>query len=211
MKKLSLISLLLLLINTIAMADELLELQQNPNNWVMPAGNYNNQRYSKLDQINKDNVQDLKMTWSFSTGVLHGHEGNTLIIDDTMYVHTPFPNNVFALDLNNDGAIKWAYKPKQNADETVSHMCCDTVNRGLAYANGKIFLNQADTTLVALDMHTGKVIWQHQRDDPKRGATSTGAAHVFNDKVLVGISGGDYGIRGYIKAYDLNGNEQWQV
>lgn len=141
------------------MAGELLELQQNPNNWVMPAGNYNNQRYSKLDQINKDNVADLKMAWSFSTGVLGGHEGNTLIIDGTMYVHTPFPNNVFALDLHNEGFIKWSYKPKQDYDETVDHMCCDTVNRGLAYGDGKIFLNQADTTLVALDMHTGKVIW----------------------------------------------------
>lgn len=210
MKKLALV-LPLLLINTLAVADELLKLQQNPNNWVMPAGNYNNQRYSQLDQINKDNVADLKMAWSFSTGVLHGHEGNTLIIDGTMYVHTPFPNNVFALDLNNDGAIKWSYKPTQDVDETVPVMCCDTVNRGLAYGDGKIFLNQADTTLVALDMDTGKVMWQHQRDDPKRGATSTGAAHVFNDKVLVGISGGDYGIRGYIKAYDLNGKPQWQV
>jgi PQQ-dependent dehydrogenase (methanol/ethanol family) len=208
MKRLVLI-LPLLLTNTLAIADELLELQQNPNNWVMPAGNYNNQRYSKLDQINKDNVQDLKMAWSFSTGVLHGHEGNTLIIDGTMYVHTPFPNNVFAIDAYWYGAIKWKYSPKQNLNETA--MCCDTVNRGLAYADGKIFLNQADTTLVALDMHTGNVIWQHQRDDPKRGATSTGAAHVFTDKVLVGISGGDYGIRGYIKAYDLDGKEQWQV
>ncbi|WP_289286475.1 PQQ-binding-like beta-propeller repeat protein, partial [Methylophaga sp. UBA3991] len=149
----------------LAVADELLEMQKDPNNWVMPAGNYANQRYSQLSQINKDNVKDLNMAWSFSTGVLRGHEGNALIIDGTMYVHTPFPNIVFALDLNNDGAIKWKYEPKQNYDETVPVMCCDTVNRGLSYADGKIFLNQADTTLVALNAEDGKVVWSDKRDD----------------------------------------------
>ena len=192
------------------LADELLTMQENADNWVMPAGNYNNHRYSKLTQINKDNVANLKMAWAFSTGVLRGHEGNTLVIDDAIYVHTPFPNNVFSLSLNNDGAINWSYKPKQNHDETVAVMCCDVVNRGLAYADGKLFLNQADTTLVALDINTGKEIWKHQRDDPKRGATSTGAPHVFKDKILVGISGGEFGVRGYIKAYNLDGQEQWQ-
>ena len=188
-------------------ADELATMQENEANWVMPAGDYKNQRYSELTQINKDNVKDLNMAWSFSTGVLRGHEGNSLVIDGTMYVHTAFPNIVFALDLNNDGAIKWKYEPKQNYDETVPVMCCDTVNRGLSYGDGKIFLNQADTTLVALDMNNGDVIWSHKRDDPKRGATSTAAAHVFKDKVLVGISGGEFGVRGYIKAYDLDGKE----
>lgn len=191
------------------MADEIATMQENENNWVSAAGNYNNQRYSKLAQINKDNVADLKMAWTFSTGVLRGHEGNSLVIDGTMYVHTAFPNIVFALDLNNEGAIKWKYEPKQNYDETVPVMCCDTVNRGLAYGDGKIFLNQADTTLVALDMTSGAVVWSHKRDDAKRGATSTAAAHVFDDKVLVGISGGEFGVRGYIKAYDLAGAEKW--
>ena len=188
-------------------ADELATMQENEANWVMPAGDYKNQRYSELTQINKDNVTDLNMAWSFSTGVLRGHEGNSLVIDGTMYVHTAFPNIVFALDLNNDGAIKWKYEPKQNYDETVPVMCCDTVNRGLSYGDGKIFLNQADTTLVALNATDGSVVWSDKRDDPKRGATSTAAAHVFKDKVLVGISGGEFGVRGYIKAYDLDGKE----
>jgi PQQ-dependent dehydrogenase (methanol/ethanol family) len=191
----------------LAVADELATMQENANNWVMPAGDYKNQRYSELTQINKDNVKDLNMAWSFSTGVLRGHEGNSLVIDGTMYVHTAFPNIVFALDLDNDGAIKWKYEPKQNYDETVPVMCCDTVNRGLSYGDGKIFLNQADTTLVALDMNTGKPVWSHKRDDAKRGATSTGAAHVFKDKVLVGISGGEFGVRGYVKAYSIDGKE----
>ena len=192
-------------------ADELIDMQKNANNWVMPAGNYANTRYSELTQITKDNVKDLKMAWSFSTGVLRGHEGNALIMDGTMYVHTAFPNIVFALDLNNDGAIKWKYEPKQNYDETVPVMCCDTVNRGLSYGDGKIFLNQADTTLVALDMETGEVVWSDKRDDPKVGATSTAAAHVFKDKIIVGISGGEFGVRGYVQAYDLDGNVQYKA
>lgn len=202
--------LIALFIHNIVIADELISMQENKYNWVMPAGNYNNQRYSELSQINKDNVIDMTSTWSFSTGILRGHEGSTLVIDGTLYLHTPFPNEVLALDLNVDGAIKWTYKPKQNHDETVPVMCCDIVNRGLAYADGKLFLNQADTTLVALDINTGKKVWKHQRDDPKRGATSTGAPHVFKDKVLVGISGGEFGVRGYIKAYSLDGQEKWQ-
>lgn len=192
-------------------ADELQKLQDDPANWVMPAGNYNNQRYSSLHQINKKNIKKLNMAWSFSTGVLRGHEGNSLIIDDTLYIHTPFPNIVYALDLNNDGAIKWKYEPKQSYDETVPVMCCDTVNRGLAYADGKIFLNQADTTLVALDMNTGNVVWSDKRDDPTTGATSTGAAFVFKDTVLVGISGSEFGIRGYVQAYDLQGNVKYKA
>ncbi|SFJ76725.1 methanol/ethanol family PQQ-dependent dehydrogenase [Methylophaga sulfidovorans] len=208
LKTLSL-AMMTLAVPGLATADELLEMQKNPNNWVMPAGNYNNQRYSELTQINKDNVKDLNMAWSFSTGVLRGHEGNSLVIGDTMYVHTPFPNIVYALDLNNDGAMKWKYEPKQNYDETVPVMCCDTVNRGLSYGDGKIFLNQADTTLVALDAKNGKVVWSDQRGDPKKGETSTGAAFVVKDKVLVGISGGEFGVRGYIKAYSLDGKEQY--
>jgi len=192
-------------------ADELIDMQKNANNWVMPAGDYANTRYSELTQITKDNVKDLNMAWSFSTGVLRGHEGNALVMDGTMYVHTAFPNIVFALDLNNDGAIKWKYEPKQNYDETVPVMCCDTVNRGLSYGDGKIFLNQADTTLVALDMETGEVVWSDKRDDPKVGATSTAAAHVFDDKIIVGISGGEFGVRGYVQAYDLDGNVQYKA
>jgi PQQ-dependent dehydrogenase (methanol/ethanol family) len=198
-------------VSGLAHADELALMQTNANNWVMPAGNYANQRYSELTQINKDNVADLKMAWSFSTGVLRGHEGNSLVIDGTMYVHTPFPNIVYALDLNNDGAMKWKYEPKQNYDETVPVMCCDTVYRGLSYGDGKIFLNQADTTLVALDAATGKAVWSDKRDDAKRGATSTSAAHVFKDKVLVGISGGEFGVRGYIDAYTLDGKKLYRA
>ena len=124
--------------------DQLIQLSKDANQWVMPAGDYANTRYSTLDQINKDNVKNLRPVWTFSTGVLRGHEGGPLVIGDVMYLSTPFPNNVFALDLNNNGRILWKYEPKQDPT-VIPVMCCDTVNRGVAYGDGKIFLHQADT------------------------------------------------------------------
>lgn len=191
--------------------EELLKMQKNAADWVMPTGDYANQRFSTLNQINAGNVGNLKVAWTFSTGVLRGHEGGPLIIGDTMYVHTPFPNKVYALDLNNDGAIKWSYEPKQDTD-TIPVMCCDTVNRGTAYADGKIFLHQADTTLVALDAKTGKVVWSVVNGDPKRGETGTSVPFIVKDKVLVGISGGEFGVRGSITAYDIKtGKRDWRA
>ena len=181
----------------------LLELQKDPNQWVMPAGNYSSTRFSTLDQINASNVKDLQVAWTFSTGVLRGHEGGPLVLGDVMYVHTPFPNKVFALDLNNDGKILWKYEPRQDSS-VIPVMCCDTVNRGLAYADGKIFLSQADTTLVALDAKTGAKVWSVVNGDPSKGSTSTAAPMVVKDKVYVGISGGEFGVRGYLTAYNIN-------
>src|ERR1700751_3457576 len=190
--------------------DELIKLTKDPNQWVMPTGNYANWRYSELNQINKDNAKNLRPLWTFSTGVLRGHEGGPLVIGDIMYVHTPFPNNVFALDLNHNGQILWKYEPKQDPT-VIPVMCCDTVNRGLAYAEDKIFLQQADTTLVALDAKTGKVIWSVKNGDPKLGATNTNAPFIMKDKVLTGISGGEFGVRGYVSAYDINtGKMLWR-
>ena len=108
----------------------------NPNDWVIQTGDYANQRYSKLNQINRHNVKRLQVAWTFSTGVLRGHEGSPLVIGNMMYVHTPFPNIVYALDLDNDGAIIWKYEPKQDPD-VIPVMCCDTVNRGVAYATAR--------------------------------------------------------------------------
>jgi PQQ-dependent dehydrogenase (methanol/ethanol family) len=191
--------------------DQLLQMQNNPGTWVLANGNYANQRYSTLSQINRDNVRNLQVAWTFSTGVLRGHEGGPLVIGDVMYVHTPFPNIVYALDLNDDGRVIWKYVPKQDPD-TIPVMCCDTVNRGVAYAEGKIFLNQADTTLVALDAKTGKVLWTAVNGDPKKGETATNNPLVVKDKVLVGISGGEFGVRGHVTAYDINtGKRVWRA
>ena len=188
----------------------LMKMSEDANQWVMPTGNYANHRYSELDQINASNVDDLKVAWTFSTGVLRGHEGSPLVIGNMMYVHTPFPNKVFALDLDNDASIVWEYEPKQDP-ATIPVMCCDTVNRGVAYSDGKIFLYQADTTLVALDAKTGKMMWSASNGDISKGQTGTAAPMVVKDKVYVGISGGEFGVRGHLTAYDTkSGKMVWR-
>lgn len=187
---------------------ELDKLIANPSNWAAQAGDYANHRYSELKQINKGNVKNLQVAWTVSTGVLRGHEGSPLVIGDTMYIHSPFPNKVIAINLK-DQSFKWKYEPKQD-NNVVPVMCCDTVNRGLAYGDGKILLQQADTTLVALDAKTGKVVWTAKNGDPKIGETNTNAPHVFKDKVITGISGGEFGVRGRLIAYDLKtGKKIW--
>ncbi|HZM07671.1 MAG TPA: PQQ-dependent dehydrogenase, methanol/ethanol family, partial [Methylocella sp.] len=190
--------------------DELIQLSKDPKQWALPTGDYANHRFSQLDQINTDNVKRLVPVWTFSTGVLRGHEGGPLVIGSVMYFSTPFPNIVYALDLNHDGKIIWKYEPKQDPN-VIPVMCCDTVNRGVAYGEGKIFLHQADTTLVALNAQTGAVVWSVKNGDPSRGETGTSAAQVVKDKVLVGISGGEFGVRGSITAYDIKtGKRVWR-
>ncbi|MEA2791491.1 MAG: lanthanide-dependent methanol dehydrogenase [Acetobacteraceae bacterium] len=190
--------------------DDLLRMEKNAANVVMPTQTYDNQRYSGLSQITAANVGKLQVAWTFSTGVLRGHEGAPLVIGDVMYVHAPFPNTVFALDLNHDGKILWKYEPKQDPN-VIPVMCCDTVNRGVAYGDGKIFLHQADATLVALDAKTGKVVWSEKTDDAAKGATGTSAPMVIKDKVYVGVSGGEFGVRGWIAAYNIkDGKQIWR-
>jgi PQQ-dependent dehydrogenase (methanol/ethanol family) len=190
--------------------DELMKMSANPSDWVMPTGNYANTRYSALKQINASNAGNLNVAWTFSTGVLRGHEGAPLVIGDVMYVHTPFPNIVYALDLNHDGRILWKYEPKQDPN-TVPVMCCDTVNHGPAYGDGKIFLYQADTTLAAIDAKTGRLVWSVKNGDPSKGETGVAAPMVIKDKVLIGISGGEYGVRGSMTAYSIkDGTRVWR-
>src|SRR2546428_2992809 len=181
---------------------EVIKLTQDSKNWAMQAGNMQNQRYSALKQINKDNVKNLRVAWTFSTGVLRGHEGGPLVIGPMLYVHDPYPNKVSAIGLA-DQTIKWKYEPRQDPT-VIPVMCCDTVNRGLAYAGGKIFLQQADTNLVALDAKTGKELWKIKNGDPKAGGTNTNAPHVFKDKVITGISGGEFAAPGFVADYDIN-------
>ncbi|WP_413204096.1 methanol/ethanol family PQQ-dependent dehydrogenase [Rhodospirillum sp. A1_3_36] len=183
----------------------------DPTQWAIQTGDYANRRYSKLDQINRNNVGDLRVAWTFSTGVLRGHEGGPLVVGDTMYVHTPFPTTVYALDLSQNGRIKWKYAPHQ--DPAVAEvMCCDTVNRGVAYDQGKILLQLPEARVVALDAETGTEIWSTQNGEPTLGATSTATVLPVKDKVIVGISGGEYGVRGYLTAYDLEtGKRLWRA
>src|SRR6516225_2522533 len=200
-----------LLAGTASGNDELIKLSKDPNQWVIPSGDYANTRYSTLNQITKDNVKNLRPLWTFSTGVLRGHEGGPLVIGDVMYLSTPFPNNVFALDLNNNGRILWKYEPKQDPT-VIPVMCCDTVNRGVAYGVCKCLLHQADTTLVALDAKTGKELWSVKNGDPKKGETGTSAPLVVKDKVLVGISGGEFGVQARVTAYNIkDGSLAWKA
>lgn len=189
--------------------DSVMQAMSDPNNWAIWGGNYGGNRYSSLNQINAGNVATLRPEWTFSTGVLRGHEGGPLVIGETMYVHTPFPNKVFAINLN-DQSIIWQYEPKQDVN-VIPTMCCDTVNRGLAYADGKVFLQQADTTLVALDAKSGAVVWSIKNGDPKKGETNTNAPIVIKDKIYTGISGGEYGVRGFVAAYNIkDGSPAWK-
>lgn len=190
---------------------ELMRLMGNPDNWAIWGGNYAGQRYSELEEINTENVGNLQVDWTFSTGVLRGHEGGPLVVGDMLYIQTPFPNKVFAIN-QEDNSIIWQYEPVQNAEQTIPVMCCDTVARGLAYADGKIFLQQADTTLVALDAKTGEEIWKVKNGDPKKGETNTNAPVVVKDKVITGISGGEFGVRGFVVAYNIDdGSQAWKA
>src|ERR1700741_3633645 len=191
-------------------ADDSAEQGPSAKNWAMQAGNPQNHRYSPLKQINATNVKNLRVSWMFSTGVLRGHEGGPLVIGDTLYVHSPFPNKVFAIRLA-DQSIIWKYEPKQDPS-VIPVMCCDTVNRGLAYADGKIYLQQDATALVALDAKSGKVLWSVKNGDPKKGETNTNAPHISKNKVITGISGGEFGVRGYVTAYDKDtGKQLWRA
>ncbi|MCP4073728.1 MAG: methanol/ethanol family PQQ-dependent dehydrogenase [Hyphomicrobiales bacterium] len=196
----------------VAVADPNLQsMMDDPNQWVSQTGDYKNQRYSKLDQINKDNVGNLQVAWTFSTGVLRGHEGSPLVIGDTMYVHTPFPNIVYALNLADEGKILWKYEPKQDPN-VIPVMCCDTVHRGVAYSDGKIYLHQADTTIVALDAKSGAVVWSVKNGDPGIGETNTATVMPVKDKIIVGISGGEFGVRGSVTAYNISdGSRAWRA
>ena len=172
---------------------------------------YANTRYAPLDAITRDNVARLRVAWTYSTGVLRGHEGAPLVVGGRMFVHTPFPNTVTALDLDHEGRILWRYAPRQDAG-VVAVMCCDTVSRGLAYADGAVLLHQADTTLVSLDAETGRVNWSVRNGDPARGETNTATVLPVGDRVIVGISGGEYGARCHVTAYALrDGQRLWRA
>jgi alcohol dehydrogenase (cytochrome c) len=189
--------------------------------WTMTGRDYSLQRYSPLKQITTANVANLKTAWSFSTGTLRGHEGNPLVIGNVMYVHSSFPNIVYALDLSKEGApLIWKHVPNQSPD-AIPIACCDLVNRGLAYhKSGKIYIQLLQGELLALDAKTGKELFKARHADKsnagpeatmyKQGATMTNAPIVIKDIVIGGISGGEFGVRGRVTAWDANtGKIMW--
>lgn len=180
--------------------------------WIMPAGDYGNTRYSPLNQINTTNVQNLHIAATMSTGIPHGHEGSPLVVGQTLYVVTPFPNNLIALDLTQPGfPQKWIFHPNPDP-EAQGVACCDVVNRGASYADGKIIYDTLDDNTVAVDANTGKLVWRTKIGDIHVGETTTGAAFIVKDKVLVGDSGAELGVRGRLTALDLKtGKILWRA
>jgi PQQ-dependent dehydrogenase (methanol/ethanol family) len=180
--------------------------------WPMPAKDHASTRYADLADITRDNVAQLKPAFTFSTGVLRGHEAAPIVVGATMYVVTPYPNVVYALDLATPGApVKWKYEPKPLA-ASQGVACCDVVNRGVAYADGRVFLNTLDNQTIALDAASGKELWRVQLGDIRRGETMTMAPFVVADRVLVGNSGGEFGVRGWLVALDAaTGREAWRA
>ena len=180
--------------------------------WTMPAKNHASTRFSALNEINTSTVSRLHVAWTFSTGVTAGHEAAPLVVNDTMYLVTPFPNFVFALDLTKPGApLKWQYDPKSpSAARGVA--CCDVVNRGMAYWNGSVIFNTLDARTISLDAETGKERWVTTLGDINRGETMTMAPLVAADKVFVGNSGGEFGVRGWLTALNADdGRIAWRA
>ena len=191
--------------NSAQRSEDLTKLDNDPGQWVMAPKNYASTRFSELDQINTENVDELELAWTFSNGVNRGQEAAPLVIDNTMYIVAPFPNDLFALNATT-GDLKWVYSPPtENSAKGVA--CCDVVNRGAAYSNGKIFFNTLDNHTVAVDAKTGKEIWHQKLGDISLGETMTMAPLVVKGKVLVGNSGGEMGVRGWMTALDENTGE----
>ena len=194
------------------LAQSLTAAERDHGQWTMAPGDYGNTRFSQLNEISTSNVSAMKVAWTFSTGVLAGHEAAPLVVGSTMYIVTPFPNFVYALDLTQPGApVKWKYDPAPlGAAKGVA--CCDVVNRGAVYWNGSIIFNTLDNRTISLDAATGAERWVAQLGDINRGETITMAPMVVRDKVLVGNSGGEFGVRGWLTALDAaSGRQVWRA
>ena len=191
--------------------DQLAQMAKDPNQWVMPSGDYTAQRYSALDQITAANVKNLHVAWTMSSGSLRGHEGQPLVVGDMLYFESSYPNHVYAVSLKDPGRMVWSFTPDQNKFAP-SVACCDVVNRGPAYGKGMIFANALDGVMYALDAKTGKVKWKAKNADPMLGQTMTMAPLVVKDNVITGVSGAEYGVHGYITAYNIDtGKLAWRA
>lgn len=186
--------------------------ETDDSSWVRPARDYASSRYSGLDQIKPENVGRLTLAFSFSTGLVKGHEAAPIVVDGTMYVVTPYPNYLYALDLTKPGApAKWTFKPNPiPAAQGVA--CCDVVNRGAVYDRGRIFFNTLDDQTIAVDAKSGKEVWRTKVGEINHGESMTMAPLVVKGKVLVGNSGGEFGVRGWLTALDEDsGKIAWRA
>jgi alcohol dehydrogenase (cytochrome c) len=187
-------------------SERLLDAASEPQNWLTYSGNYASTRYSPLTQIERDNVEDLELQWVFQAQSLEKFETTPLVVDGIMYL-TEAPNTVLALDAKT-GSAYWRYEHTPSPE---SRPCCGRVNRGLAIHGETLFMATIDAELVALDAVTGQANWRIAVADPSLGYAMTLAPLVIGEKVVVGVAGGEYGVRGFIAAYAAaTGEELWR-
>jgi len=180
--------------------------------WPMAAHDHAGTRYSPLTEITQANVARLTLAWSFSTGTSKGQEGAPIVADGTMFVVTPFPDRVIAFDVTRPGAhVKWTFEPKPDP-HAQGVACCDVVNRGAAYDQGRVFLATLDDQVLALDAASGKELWRTSLGEAASGQSITAAPLVVKGKVVIGNDGAEFGVRGFIAALDAaTGREAWRA
>jgi len=191
--------------------DSVLKAASEPGQWVVAGHDYGNTRFSPLKQINAENASKLSLAYSFSLGSLRSNEASPIVIGNTLYVSTSWgPKYVYALDAAT-GARKWTFEP-EIPDDVLQYACCDVNSRGIAYADGKLFVGRLDGKLTALDASTGKALWTTKVVDYKNGSVITSPPLVVRDRVITGFGGGEYGVRGSLQAFDINsGKQAWQT
>jgi len=184
----------------------------SPGDWPMAAHDEANTRYSPLAEITVSNVAKLRPAWNFSTSTDKGEEGAPIVADRAMFVVTAFPNRVLAFDLSGSGhKLLWTFDPKANPGAR-GVACCDVVNRGAVYADGRLFFCTLDNQVLALDARTGRELWRRSLGEFSTGQSMTMAPIVVRDKLLVGNDGDDFGVRGFIAALDVaTGAERWRA
>jgi len=186
----------------------LLDADKNPGNWLSYGRNYSEDRYSTLDQVNKETVKRLGLAWSLDLGFKRGFEATPVVVDGIMYVSGTW-GKVFAIDART-GKLIWTYDPKVPGRVGVK-ACCDVVNRGVAIYKGKVFAGTLDGRLVAIDAVNGKPVWEVLTVDTSKYYTITGAPRIVKGKVIIGNGGAEFGVRGYITAYDAEtGKQVWR-
>jgi alcohol dehydrogenase (cytochrome c) len=186
--------------------ERLLNTDAEPENWLTYSGNYASTRYSRLDQVNRRNASELELKWVFQAQSLEKFETTPLVVDGIMYL-TEAPNTVVALDAATGRAF-WRYEYTPSSE---SRPCCGRVNRGVAILDETLFMATIDAQLIAIDTVTGQPNWQIAVADPSTGYAMTLAPLIVDDKVVVGVAGGEFGIRGFIAAYDAaTGEEDWR-
>jgi PQQ-dependent dehydrogenase (methanol/ethanol family) len=188
--------------------DQIIEANKNSNEWLTHGRTYSEQRYSSLNQINSDNIENLNIEWFYDLDSSRGHEATPLVIDGIMFTtgawSVVYANNAVT------GKLLWKYDPKVPREKAY-YLCCDAVNRGVAAWQGKVFVGTLDGRLIALDAKDGSVVWETMTVDSFEAYSITGAPRVIKGKVIIGNGGAEFGVRGYVSAYDVNnGNMLWR-